>query len=137
MPICVFDGKMQMIYNTYLKVFMKEKILLLINLVSVLFSVLFCTLSVFAFENLQVLLICLVFVIALRSIVSAIVIAKTCDIKTSKTIFFDLLFAIFFIAVCFCLGSAYSFAIILVAYFLFMFFNFKNIKNIFIRKQEV
>jgi O-antigen/teichoic acid export membrane protein len=34
LPICVFDGKMQMLYNTYLKVLRKERGLLYINIFS-------------------------------------------------------------------------------------------------------
>ena len=43
LPICIFDGKMQMLFTTYFKVFRQEKILMKINIASCIFSVITCS----------------------------------------------------------------------------------------------
>ena len=52
LPICIFDGKVQLLCNTYLKVIRKERILLGINIGAVAFSGIITVISIFLFDNL-------------------------------------------------------------------------------------
>lgn len=128
MPVCVFDGKMQMLYNTYLKVLRKEKLLFAINVLCVVLSITMCCLSVFAFNNMCVLLISMVCIIAFRSLLSYYSISKTYGVKLEASPIFDMLFALLFIGINIIYDSLLSFVILSVVYIGFLFSQQKKVK---------
>ena len=50
-PICIYESKMSMLINTYLKSFRKEKSMLIINTISLILSLILTILSVFILKN--------------------------------------------------------------------------------------
>ena len=68
LPICIFDGKMDLIGTTYLKVIRGESLLLKINLVSLLACLACIGLNAWLFDSLTVLSILLACVVAGRSL---------------------------------------------------------------------
>lgn len=100
LPICVFDGKMQMLSNTYMKVYRKEKLLLIINIIAMFFSFILSVIGTYILENVYVIIFGLLFSIILRSILSEIYLAKKmeCNIyKESKYIVMEIIISIVFI----------------------------------------
>ena len=76
LPLCVFDGKMQLLYNTYLKVLRKEKMLLLINIISLGISAGLCSIGAYVLNNMMAVVICMVAAIAIRSLITNIYLSK-------------------------------------------------------------
>ena len=68
LPICIFDGKMDLIGTTYLKVIRGESLLLKINLVSLLACLVCIGVNAWLFDSLTVLSILLACVVAGRSL---------------------------------------------------------------------
>ena len=89
LPICIFDGKMQLLYNTYLKVLHKERILLAINLVVLGFSSFLCAISVFVLKSVVAVVIFQVAVIAIRSIIANMYLAHHLDVPFEKNILWE------------------------------------------------
>lgn len=71
--ICIFDGRMQLISSTFLKVFRMENTLLAINLLCVFLSSVLSVAGVFLFDNFDVVLWGMVASIMLREIVAEII----------------------------------------------------------------
>ena len=77
LPICIFDGKMDLIGTTYLKVIRKEGLLLRINLVSLLACLACIGLNAWLFDSLTALSILLACVVAGRSLFTEFLLENT------------------------------------------------------------
>lgn len=131
MPVCVFDGKMQMLYNTYLKVLRKEKLLLKINLFCVALSILNCLVSVLVFDSFKILLAGLVIVIAIRSLVSSYFLSKVLAFKNNKCFLFDLVFAVAFVLLSLTLKNQYAVIVLLSLFVSFLYSQKQRIRAVF------
>lgn len=76
LPIIVFSSKVSLLTNNYLKAYRREKLMLIINLASVVLGVALFLVCAYALNNLDYLLYCVVLVIMIRSIVSEIAVGK-------------------------------------------------------------
>ena len=72
LPICIFDGKMSLLSNTYYKMLRLERKLLLINLVTFGLNTVFAVIGAFVFDNIKIIVLGLVIAIAIRSLISEI-----------------------------------------------------------------
>lgn len=64
-PICIYESKMSMLINTYLKSFRKEKSMLIINTISLILSLILTISSVFILNNLTLAILSIVFLLYL------------------------------------------------------------------------
>lgn len=76
LPIIIFSTKVSLLTNNYLKAYRKEKLMLLINVISVAIGFLLFLLGAYVFGNLDFVLYATVFVIMLRSIASEVAVMK-------------------------------------------------------------
>lgn len=76
LPICVFDGKMQMVIATYLKVLRMENKLLFVNLACMILSVVFSCIGAFCFNNLWIVLAGMVVSVMFRNILASLFLAR-------------------------------------------------------------
>ncbi len=74
LPLVIYSSKVSLLTNNYLKAYRKEKIMLLINMVSVAIGAIAFLLCAFVFNNLTALLISIVAVIMFNSMFSEIVV---------------------------------------------------------------
>lgn len=99
LPICTFDGKMQMLYNTYLKVIRKERVLLFLNILAVVTSFIGSLIATNIFDNITVGIYILVGVIAMRSLMAEIYLSKWFGISCNKDLLCDLSMVFVFMVV--------------------------------------
>ena len=76
MPMIVYESRVTLLTNNYLKTYRKERLMLLINLVSVAVAFVLYLVSAYVFDSLFVLLACLVAVVIVRSVVSEIAVMR-------------------------------------------------------------
>ena len=76
LPLAIFTVKVMLLTNNYLKVYRKEKAMLLINVVTLAVCFITCWLSAYIFDNLDLLIYSLLVVCMFRSIVSEIVVMR-------------------------------------------------------------
>ncbi len=84
MPIIIYTSKVSLLTNNYLKAYREEKKMLIINVISVVIAVAFYSFSAYWFDDVNLLLIMIVFSIMLRSIASELVVMKIINIKMIK-----------------------------------------------------
>ena len=96
-PICIFEGKMYLIYNTYLKVFRKERGLLILNLITVVLSIVLSYIGVKTFKQVIVVVVCLVIVIMVKSLMANIYLSKIMKTKYDRTIWMEIILSSCFI----------------------------------------
>lgn len=76
MPMIVYESRVTLLTNNYLKTYRKERLMLLINLVSVAVAFVLYLVSAYVLDSLFVLLACLVAVVIVRSVVSEIAVMR-------------------------------------------------------------
>lgn len=128
MPICTFNGKMNLLCITYLKVFRKEKILLYINLISMAGSCVFAWIGAYVFNSILAVAVLLVLSIALRSFISEIYVANIMRFNITKDIILETLMVSVFMAASYFLKNHlwYAFVVTLLSYVIFVVLNHKN-----------
>lgn len=129
LPICTFDGKMQMLYNTYFKVLRGEKSLLLINVVSLIVSAILVALGGFVFNNLFVVILSMLFAIAFRSVLAEAILSGKMKIKMDKAIIIEIVFVVVFIVSSWFCSMLTAFMIDLAAYAIYLFGNASRVRD--------
>lgn len=81
LPMVVFSSKVSLLTNNYLKVYRKEKTMMIINLCSIALGVGMFALCAYAFNNLIALMACVVVAVMFNSIASEICVMRTIGIK--------------------------------------------------------
>ncbi|WP_074989263.1 MATE family efflux transporter [Pseudoalteromonas lipolytica] len=98
-PIVVFEGKMSLLVNTYLKVLRKEKVLLKVNFLTVIVSLVVTSISVFVIGDLEVALYGILFVTAFRVVIFELYIERFLVIDLKKSIFLEVFVVFYFLFV--------------------------------------
>lgn len=97
LPIIIYTSKVSLLTNNYLKAYRKEKAMLVVNVVSVVIAFLLFAVSAYVFNNVTLLLICIVLVIMGRSIASEVVVMKYIKIKFVSDFLIEAIMTILFI----------------------------------------
>lgn len=140
LPICVFDGKMQMLCSTYFKVLRKETLLLIINLCSLLISVASTLIGIYLINpdiQMQFIACGLLVVIAIRSIVSEIIISKMMHKNLFKDLIMEILLVVAFVLLTLFLKDWVSSLITVGLYVLYLVINKKKIKSTLANRKEI
>lgn len=85
LPMCVFEAKTSMLYNTYLKVLRKERKLLVINLIAVAISFVLSITAIYVFNNLTLLVIFLSLSVIIRSYMLHSTICRSLELDFAST----------------------------------------------------
>lgn len=96
-PVCVFESKVSLLINTYLKSMRKEFLMLKINAGSVVFSLIVTTFTVGIWHNLNAAIFSIVMVYAFRCILAEYHVTKLLKLNLFKDIWEDLLMCGMFI----------------------------------------
>lgn len=129
LPICVLDGKMQLLYSTYLKVFRKEKILLVINIIAVFISFGLSSIGAYIFNNLELIAWGLLTAIAVRSILAEIILVKFMNIDNGWIgRMTEILMIIGFAFLSMHWGNIQIFLMYLIMYSCYLLLNYQTIK---------
>lgn len=99
LPICIYDGRMQMLCTTYFKVLRKEKFLLVVNIVAMFISCLLGSVGTFYLNNVYVVIFAIVISIVIRNLLSEIYLGKEMNSLHQKDFCSEMLLIIFFIIV--------------------------------------
>lgn len=85
LPLCVFDGKMQMLGNTYLKVLRKERALLKINVAAMAASLALSVLGAYVVKDIYFIVFAMLFAIAFRSCIAERYLARLMNLDMGLT----------------------------------------------------
>ncbi|WP_459127765.1 lipopolysaccharide biosynthesis protein [Latilactobacillus curvatus] len=122
LPLCISNGRMQLLNNTYLKVLRKEKLLLYLNIIIVVINVVTTMISVYVFKSMVAIIISLVFVTWLRNMISELYLSKILDARIKGQLM-DFILMTFFI-ICLINIDNICFTILFIAYYIvFLIYN--------------
>lgn len=129
LPLCIFDGKMQLLYNTYLKVLRKEKVLLLINIISLGISAGLCSIGAYVLNNMTAVVICMVAAIALRSLITNVYLSKIMEVSNEVNVIWECVLSLIFIIINLALPMYLAFFVYLVAYVIYCWITRNTLKK--------
>lgn len=94
LPLCLFDGKMQIVYTSYFKNLLLQRSLLVINIFCLVVSFIISLLGAYIFNSIDFILTGVVFSIVLRAILSEKILLRKYQIKDVSTTVVDVLFSL-------------------------------------------
>lgn len=101
-PIIVYEGKMSLLINTYLKTIRQEKLMMRVNLIGVIISITLTAFSAFYLKNLYLTMFSILLVLAIRCLLAEFLLSSILKISVLKdTIVEVLLTGIFILLVWF------------------------------------
>lgn len=126
-PMFIFEGKMALLINSYLKTLRREKVMLKINLISMCISIVITFISTQIVSNLNLAVLNIVILLATRSIYSEIYLAKELKIRVKKDILLEVSLTIVFILTGWFVNSLMTMPIYGMAYIIYLFIKRKDI----------
>lgn len=126
-PMCVFESKMSMLIETYMKTLRKEKWLLIVNLTTVGLSVACTGITVYWLHNLDLAVVSIVVLLAFRCILAETLLSRAIEIDVKKDIACELALTAIFITASWFIGGVAGLAVYLAAYVVYLFIKRKSI----------
>lgn len=126
-PIIVFESKMSLLMNTYMKALRLERKLLFINLISVGISVILAYICCSILHSIDYATISIIIVLILRCILAESILKNYIDIKIYKNILYEVILTTIFIAGSWYINGLYGITIYLIFYLVFIILNLKTI----------
>lgn len=130
LPICTYDGKMQLLCNTYFKVKRKENWLLIVNFIASGVNVVLCWTGAHVLNNITAVVIGMVIAIAFRSIISEIYLGRLMKQNVLSKIMMETVLVLVFVCSVRFMTEGYAFLFYLVVYSLYLISHRKLIASI-------
>lgn len=128
-PICIYESKVSMLINTYMKTLRKEKEMLYINIISVIIASILTFITVRIIKNLELTVVSIVIIFAIRCIITEMILSKYLLIRVKKDIVLEFILSSFFIVSSWFIGSWIGFSIYAACYILYLFIKSREISN--------
>ncbi|MCQ6280008.1 lipopolysaccharide biosynthesis protein [Bacillus sp. EB600] len=129
LPLCTFDGKMQLLCNTYFKVLREEKRLLTYNIVAMVLSIVLSLIGGYLLNNIYIVVISMVVSIAFRSIISELYLAKLMGQDVVISIIEEVILVMVFMGCSWYLNSTMAFIVFVAFYMIYLLINQKKLKQ--------
>lgn len=120
-PMCVFESKMSMLIETYMKTLRKEKWLLMVNVTTVVISVVITLITTYWLHNLDLAVASIVFLLAFRCVFAELLLSTVLDVNVKTDIVLELALTIIFIGASWFVGGIAGLAIYAAAYLVYLF----------------
>lgn len=130
LPICTFDGKMQMMCSSFFKSMRKESTLLAINLITLGISIVMALIGSFVIKNIYFVAFGILIVVALRSIVSELILARYMQVNIFWEVIQEILLVAFFIAGSMFFPATVMFLLYLAVYVAYLLLNKNRVKHL-------
>ena len=128
-PICLFEGKTQLLANSYMKALRGERLLCKVNLISVLLSLVCAFVGVYILGSIFMAVVLVPYVLAFRCFLLERSIKKILSIDITKPAFYEAALASVFMISCFALDSLIAVIVYAIAFLLYVFLMRKDIRK--------
>lgn len=128
LPLCTYDGKMNLLCSTYFKVFHREKKLLSVNIIATCISFVLAVVGGFGIRNINFVVFGMVFAIAIRSILSEIILANMMNTNIKKELILETGLVLGYICVISRVNEIEAFVILCLLYVMFLLLRTNDLK---------
>lgn len=119
-PISLYEGKMGLLINTYLKTLRKEKHIMRINIIILFLSIFATFLTTIIFQSLNATILSILFVITLRSVIAELYLSNLLKMSIFKDIFYETTLTILFVIIGWYVNSIAGFILYLIAFVIYL-----------------
>lgn len=130
-PLCIFESKMSMLIETYMKTLRKEKWLLLVNLSMVILSVISTGITVYWLHNLDLTIASIVVLLALRCVFAELVLARGLEIRVKTEIVWELMLTVIFIGCSWFIGGIPGLWLYLIVYMVYVIHKRRDVSILY------
>ncbi len=130
-PICLFEGKTQLLVNAYMKALRGERTLCKVNVVTVLLSLGCAFFAVYILDSIFCAVIVVPYVLAFRCLLLELSIQKSLNISVVKPAILEIVLASVFLASCYLLNTVCAIVVYLISYFLYLLLTKSDIRKTF------
>jgi len=130
-PMCIYEGKMSLLTNTFMKAMRMEKYMLIYNVVTLVLSVASTLVTVVVLGSLPLAVVSITALLTFRSVFSEIILTKKLSIKIWLDLFLEFALTVLFIASSWFIRSWLSVAVYAAAYLVYLLMRFNNVKAVF------
>ncbi|OUP58043.1 hypothetical protein B5F14_08275 [Faecalitalea cylindroides] len=120
-PICIFESKMSMLVETYLKTLRLEKKLLIVNLITLILSISMTMYNVYVIHNLDLTVLSIVILLMFRCTIAELYLSKNININVKQDLIIEIFLSFLFIITSWYLGDFRGVLIYLIAYMLYLY----------------
>ena len=132
-PMCVYESKVSLLINTYLKALRKEKAIMYINWLIVGISCVVTGITVYVISNLTLAIASLTFILALRCNIAEIYLLRLLKISALKTLVLENCLTVIFIVSSWMIQSWLCVVMYAIAYGIYLFYYRNSLKQFIIR----
>ncbi|WP_226528035.1 oligosaccharide flippase family protein [Metabacillus niabensis] len=130
-PMCLYEGKMSLLINTYLKSLRKERVILNVNIITVVLSIILTIVCTSVFKSLTLSILSIVLLLAFRCVLAEVFLSKILNIAVKKDILLEIIITFLFIIISWYVNSMSAALIYLVVYGLYLLIKKKEIVSSF------
>ena len=129
-PLCLYEGKLSLLVETYLKTMRMEKMLLLTNLATLLLSAVLTIVFVFILEDLTLIVLGILLIFAFRTFLGEFLLSYKISMHFVREGILEILLVAIFVSTAWFMGREIGFGIYAVFYILYVLFNKRNIADL-------
>lgn len=134
-PMCVFESKMSMLIETYMKTLRMERQLLSINLISVALSFLLSWITVFVMNNLELAVLSILILVMIRCVLAEMLVAPKLGLKVLRDILTEIALVCFFVFFSWEIGGVRGFVFYILVYAVYLLLKRGDVCALFQRIQ--
>lgn len=127
-PLIVYTSIVSLLTNNYLKAYRKEKVLLIINILSVIFAIVLYGISAYWFVSFSLTLLSVVLVVMLRSMISEIAVSKLIKLDLKREFVIEFVMTCAFLVSAHCFNYVGGFIFYSVFLIIYSYVEFKRIR---------
>lgn len=128
-PMCVYEGKMALLINTYLKTLRKERLMLIVNLISLALSLIITLVTTLILKNLNLAIVSIVILLAFKCALSEIFISKILKIPIYKDMVLEFMMTLIFILTGWFINSWLAVLFYAVGYIIYLLIKRRDIST--------
>ena len=137
-PICLFDGKITLLINTYLKSLRQERLMLRVNSMAVVVSLLSTLITVFWLHDLNLTVMSIVAVFAFRCVLAEYFLGILLNLDLRKEILLELAMVVGFIGFSWCVDGWWSVALYMIVYIVYLWMKRDDLhRSVFLIREYV
>lgn len=130
-PISLYESKTQLLLNTYFKALRKENLLLLVNIITVLLSVVFSFISIEIMNSIDLAIFSIVLLLFIRCYISEFFLMRALNLSDYINSFIEACVSLSFILFNWTIGGILGMLLYLLVYILYLVLKRKELKLIY------
>lgn len=129
-PMCIFESKMSMLIETYIKTLRKERELLIVNAATVFLSIVTTIITAYGLHDLDLAVGSILFLLVFRCLFAEYLLSKVLDVAVKKDMMMEVFLTVIFVWSSWSVGGLTGLMIYVIAYLVYLFLKRKEIMHI-------